>query len=42
MSFMPLTLETDENHNYPASKEILETRRGLLKKYAPKKLQKNY
>ena len=39
---MPLNLTSDTNHNYPASTEILEERRRLLAKYAPKKQAKNY
>ena len=42
ISSMPLNLETEENHNYPASKNILSKRKKLLKQYAPKKLEKNY
>lgn len=42
MATMPKSLETVENHNYPASESVLQTRRTLLKKYAPKKLEKNY
>ena len=39
---MPLNLTTATNHNYPASEAILNERRRLLKKYAPKKQAKNY
>ena len=39
---MPLTLTTEDNHNYPASDKIREIRIELLKKYAPKKLAQNY
>lgn len=39
---MPLNLTTPTNHNYPASKAILEKRIELLAKYAPKKNKKNY
>lgn len=39
---MPLNLTTVENHNYPASRLILNNRIELLKKYAPKKKAKNY
>jgi nicotinic acid phosphoribosyltransferase len=39
---MPLNLTTATNHNYPASTAILDERRRLLAKYAPKKLAKNY
>jgi len=39
---MPLTLTTDDNHNYPASDEVKRVRIELLKKYAPKKLAQNY
>lgn len=42
MESMPLTMTTDENHNYPASDKIKEVRIELLKKYAPKKLAQNY
>jgi nicotinamide phosphoribosyltransferase len=42
METMPLTLSTDENHNYPASDKVREVRIELLKKYAPKKLAQNY
>lgn len=37
MAHMPLTLKTDDNHNYPASAEIQETKLALLHKYAPNK-----
>lgn len=37
MATMPLTLETKENHNYPASDEIEKVRGYLLMKYAPNK-----
>jgi len=37
MNIMPLTLGTLENHNYPASSEIMEIKQELLVKYAPKK-----
>jgi nicotinic acid phosphoribosyltransferase len=39
---MPLTLETDTNHNYPASDAIIQKRLELLKKYAPSKDATNY
>jgi nicotinamide phosphoribosyltransferase len=39
---MPLSLSTDENHGYPASDAMLETRRNLLQKYAPEKNIINY
>lgn len=39
---MPLTLETTENHNYPATKAIRNMRLALLAKYAPKKRKENY
>jgi len=42
METMPLTLSTEDNHNYPASDKIKEVRVQLLKKYAPKKLAQNY
>ena len=41
-NYMPLNLTTKQNHNYPASKMILDKRRELLRKYAPKKNTKNY
>jgi nicotinamide phosphoribosyltransferase len=37
MRTMPLTLETDDNHNYPASDEIIKVRSELLIKYTPNK-----
>jgi len=37
MATMPLTLKTVDNHNYPASGEVQETKLGLLHKYAPNK-----
>jgi hypothetical protein len=39
---MPLNLTSATNHNYPASDDILNERRRLLAKYAPKKQAKNY
>lgn len=39
---IPLTLETEENHNYPASREVLDLRLKLLEKYAPTKNKNNY
>jgi nicotinamide phosphoribosyltransferase len=39
---MPLTLETLDNHNYPASDAIIAERLRLLKFYAPNKDVKNY
>jgi nicotinamide phosphoribosyltransferase len=39
---MPLTLTTEENHNYPASDAIIEARHKLLEKYAPSKNKENY
>lgn len=42
MDTMPLTLSSEDNHNYPASNEIKEVRIELLTKYAPKKLAQNY
>lgn len=39
---MPLNLTSETNHNYPASDAILDERRRLLAKYAPKKQAKNY
>ena len=37
MEIMPLSLKTDDNHNYPASDEIMVTKERLLKEYAPNK-----
>ena len=37
MKNMPLSLGTPENHNYPASKEIMDTKQALLIEYAPNK-----
>ena len=37
MKNMPLSLGTPENHNYPASKEIMATKQVLLIEYAPNK-----
>ena len=42
MRTMPLTLSTEDNHNYPASKSIKAERIKLLKKYASKKMAQNY
>lgn len=42
MDTMPLTLSTEDNHDYPASDKIKSVRVQLLKKYAPKKLAQNY
>lgn len=42
MKTMPLTLTTEENHNYPCSDKVRNLRLKLLKKYAPKKLAQNY
>ena len=42
METMPLTLSSEDNHNYPASDKVREVRIELLKKYAPKKLAQNY
>ena len=39
---MPLTLVTKDNHGFPISDMIRQVRYDLLKKYAPKKLKKNY
>jgi nicotinamide phosphoribosyltransferase len=39
MKNMPLSLGTPENHNYPASKEIMVTKQALLIEYAPNKQQ---
>jgi hypothetical protein len=39
---MPLSLTTEENHNYPCSDEMRDVRKALLEKYAPKKLKQNY
>lgn len=37
MATMPLTLQTAENHNYPASDEIFRVKQDLLEEYAPNK-----
>jgi nicotinamide phosphoribosyltransferase len=37
MKNMPLSLESDTNHNYPASDEIMTAKQELLIKYAPSK-----
>lgn len=37
MKTMPLSLETAENNNYPASDKIFEIKKELLHKYAPNK-----
>ena len=37
MSIMPLSLKNDNNHNYPASDEIMVIKGVLLKEYAPNK-----
>lgn len=42
MNTMPLSLETDENHNYPASDNIVLVRQELLTKYAPTKNKSDY
>lgn len=42
MSFMPLTLATEENLNFPITDTLRELRRQILKANAPKKLAKNY
>jgi nicotinic acid phosphoribosyltransferase len=39
---MPLTLETPDNHNYPATDAVRRKRLELLAKYAPKKRKENY
>ena len=39
---MPLSMETADNHNYPASESIKKRRIELLVKYAPKKRKENY
>lgn len=39
---MPLSLTTEENHNYPCSDKMRIVRQELLSKYAPKKLKQNY
>ena len=39
---MPLSLETADNHNYPASDAVRAKRLELLAKYAPKKRRENY
>ncbi len=37
MKNMPLSLGTTDNHNYPASSEIMTAKKILLEKYAPNK-----
>lgn len=37
MVSMPLTLKTDDNHNYPASDEVQQVKIELMHKYAPNK-----
>jgi nicotinamide phosphoribosyltransferase len=37
MATMPLSLETKDNHNYPASDSIMRVKQELLIKYAPNK-----
>ena len=37
MRTMPLSLETEENHNYPASDAIMKKKQELLEFYAPNK-----
>jgi len=37
MSKMPLSLRTDDNHNYPASDTIMDVRARLMHEYAPSK-----
>ena len=37
MKTMPLSLETKDNNNYPASDEIVNVRQELLERYAPNK-----
>jgi len=37
MKNMPLSLGTPENHNFPASDEVMEVKQQLLIKYAPNK-----
>ncbi len=37
MASMPLTLESEENKNYPASEAVLKLKQELLIKYAPSK-----
>lgn len=39
---MPLSLTTEENHNYPCSDKMRKVRLDLLAEYAPKKLKQNY
>jgi nicotinamide phosphoribosyltransferase len=41
-SSMPLTLKTDNNHNFPASDLIIQKRKELLIKFAPDKDINNY
>ena len=38
MKNMPLSLGTEDNHNYPASDAIMKTKQELLIKYAPNKI----
>jgi nicotinic acid phosphoribosyltransferase len=40
--FMPLTLKTDSNHNFPASDAIIDKRKELLLKNSPDKDVNNY
>jgi nicotinamide phosphoribosyltransferase len=42
LASMPLTLSTDDNHNYPATDAVKAKRIELLKENAPKKLAQNY
>lgn len=37
MANMPLSLKSETNHNYPASKLVFKTKQALLEKYAPNK-----
>lgn len=39
---MPLTLTTEDNHNYPASDAVIALRKKLLEKYAPSKDAMDY
>lgn len=42
MLTMPLSLSTEDNHNYPATDAVKEKRIELLKEYAPKRRAENY
>lgn len=38
LKYMPLSLESETNNNYPASDEIFKVKQELLHKYAPNKM----